>query len=110
VKRIWTPAWTLFSGGWCLLLLAAFYGVLDVWQKRAWAFPLAVIGLNSIAAYCMEHLFGGFIRSALVTHFGPAMFRVAGKAYEPLLLGGATLLVLWLLLFWMYRRKLFLRI
>ena len=110
VKRIWTPAWTLYSGGWCLLLLAVFHLIVDVWQWRAWAFPLVVIGLNSIAAYCMEHLFAGFIRSALVTHFGKEAFLFFGKAYESLVLGGATLLVLWLLLFWMYRRKIFLRI
>jgi predicted acyltransferase len=110
VKRIRTPSWTLFSGGWCLLLMAAFYLIVDVWRGRSWAFPLIVIGLNSIAAYCMAHLFVAFIRSALTTHFGQNSFLILGKAYEPLLLGGATLLVLWLLLFWMYRRKIFLRI
>ena len=31
-------------------------------------------------------------------------------AYEPFLLGSATLLVLWLMLFWMWRKKIFLRI
>src|SRR5205823_4714649 len=51
VKRIWTPSWVLFSGGWCLLLMAAFYVVIDLWNARRWAFPLAVIGLNSIGAY-----------------------------------------------------------
>src|SRR5262249_6731728 len=53
VKRIWTPAWTLYSGGWCFLMLAGFYATLDVVGLRAWAFPLRVIGMNSIAAYCL---------------------------------------------------------
>ena len=110
VKRIWTPGWTLFSGGWCCLLMAAFYFVIDVRHRRVWAFPLIVVGLNSIAAYCMAHLFENFVRSALVTHFGANAFRILGKPYEPLLLGGATLLILWLILFWMQRRKIFLRI
>ena len=57
VKRIWTPAWTLFSGGACLLLLAAFCWVIDVKRYRKWAFPLIVIGMNSIAAYMIAHLF-----------------------------------------------------
>ena len=61
VKRIWTPSWVLFSGGWCLLFLAAFYAVLDVMKVRFWAFPLRVIGMNSIAAYCMAGLWEGFI-------------------------------------------------
>lgn len=110
VKRIWTPSWVLYSGGWCLLLSAAFYAVLDVAGRRAWAFPLIVIGMNSIAAYCMAGLFKGFILKALQRHLGAETFRVFGSAYEPLLLGAATLAVLWLILYWMYRRGLFLRI
>ena len=30
VKRIWTPSWTLYSGGWCFVLLAGFYTIIDV--------------------------------------------------------------------------------
>jgi heparan-alpha-glucosaminide N-acetyltransferase len=66
--------------------------------------------MNSIAAYCMAHLFDGFISKNLVTHLGPNLFKILGDACEPLLHGAAVLLMLWLLLFWMYRRKLFLRI
>jgi heparan-alpha-glucosaminide N-acetyltransferase len=110
VKRIWTPSWTLFSGGWCFLLLAGFYLVIDVLACRRWAFPLIVIGMNSIAAYCMAHLFEGFFLSTLKTHLGANSFKVLGPAYESLLSGGCVLLLFWLLLFWMYRRKLFLKI
>jgi predicted acyltransferase len=110
VKRIWTPSWALFSGGWCFLLLAAFYLLIDLWGRRRWAFPLVVIGMNSIAAYCMAHMFDGFIASSLNTHLGAGAFKVFGQAYEPLVHGALVLFVMWLLLYWMYRRKLFLRI
>jgi predicted acyltransferase len=110
VKRIWTPAWVLFSGGWCFLLLAAFYGVVDVAGHKRAAFPLMVIGMNSIAAYCIAHLFDAFVFQNLITHLGPSFFKFAGQAFEPLLHGAAVLLVFWLILFWMCRRKLFLRI
>jgi predicted acyltransferase len=110
VKRIWTPAWTLFSGGWCFLLLAGFYMIIEMWQKKAWAFPLIVVGVNSIAAYSIAHLFDGFIFKNLKTHLGQDFFKFAGAAYEPFFLGLAVLLVYWLILFWMFRRKLFLRI
>ncbi len=110
VKRIWTPAWVLFSGGWCFLLLAAFYGVIDVMRAKRWAFPLVVIGMNSIAAYCIAHLFDAFIFRDLKTHFGPDVFKFAGAAYEPFFQGLTVLFVFWLILFWMYRRKIFLRI
>ncbi len=110
VKRIWTPSWVLFSGGWCFLFLAAFYAALD-WKgyKRA-AFPLLVIGMNSIAAYCLAELTADFTSAALKRHFGPGVFQVFGGAYETLLLGAAVLLIWWLILRWMQRNRIFIRI
>jgi predicted acyltransferase len=110
VKRIWTSSWVLFSGGLAFLFLAGFYQVMDIWNRRSWAFALVVVGMNSIAAYLVAHLFEGFIAQALPRHFGTAWFGFAGKAYEPLLFGIGVLLVEWLMLFWLYRRKIFLRI
>lgn len=110
VKKIWTPSWVLFSGGWCFLLLAAFHLVIDVWQRRAWAFPLVVVGMNSIAAYCIAHLWVDFIRDALRRHLGTAWYGFAGKPFEPLILGAGILLVEWLILWWLYRKRIFLRI
>ncbi len=110
VKRIWTPAWVLYSGGWCFLLLALFYLVIDVRQKRGWAYALVVIGANSMAAYLIAHLFDAFIQKSLVTHLGAGAFNVFGKPYVNFLQGAATLAVMWGLLWWMYRRKIFLKI
>ena len=110
VKRIWTPTWTLYSGGWCFLLLAGFYAATDLVHRRTWAFPLVVVGMNSIAAYCIAHICVGFIRQSLQCHLGENTFSVFGRAYEPLTLGACVLIVEWLILWWMYRRKLFLKI
>ncbi len=110
VKRIWTPSWTIFSGGWCFLFLAVFYALMDLRGYKKWAFPLLVVGMNSIAAYCMAHLFESFISKNLSTHLGGNAFKVFGDAYEPLLHGAAVLFLLWLLLFWMQKRKIFLRV
>jgi predicted acyltransferase len=110
VKRIWTPSWTLYSGGWCFLILGVFYTVIEIWRWRTWAFPLVVIGMNSITAYCIAHLFDGFIAKNLKTHLGQDFFKLCGDPYEPVLHGLAVLLVFWLILFWMYRRRLFLKI
>ena len=110
VKRIWTPTWTLFSGGWCFLLLAGFYAIIDRRGWKKWSFPLVVIGMNSIAIYCLVHLIDGFVLSSFKTHLGPDFFKMFGEPLAPLVTGAAALLVFWLILFWMYRRKLFLRI
>ena len=78
--------------------------------KRRWAIPLVVIGANSIAAYLIAHLFESFILKNLVTNLGAATFQFLGTAYEPLLLGAAALLIMWLLLWWLYRKRIFLKI
>jgi len=110
VKRIWTPSWTLFSGGVCFLFLAGFSWIVDVKGYRKWAFPLVVIGMNSIAAYMIAHLFERFIADSFRINLGPQAFQIFGTGLEPFLQGAAVLLVYWLILFWMYRRKLFLKV
>jgi predicted acyltransferase len=110
VKRIWTPAWTLFSGGWCFLFLAGFYALTDAVGWKAWAFPLIVIGMNSIAIYCIAHLIPDFIRSSFRIHLGKGVFQAFGAAYEAQVAGVAVLAVEWLILLWMYRKRVFIKI
>jgi heparan-alpha-glucosaminide N-acetyltransferase len=69
-----------------------------------------VIGMNSIAAYVIAHLIGDFASGSFKTHFGQGFFAILGEKLEPLLEGVAVLVSYWLILFWMYRRRLFLRI
>jgi predicted acyltransferase len=110
VKRIWTPSWVLFSGGCCFLILAGFYATTDMIGHAGWTYPLRVIGANSILAYCMAHLIDSFLLGSFRTHFGPDVFKGFGKQYEPFVSGVALLAVYWLILFWLYRRRIFLRI
>ena len=110
VKRIWTPSWTLFSGGLCFLFLAAFCWIIEARGHKKWAFPLVVIGMNSIAAYLIAHLMPEFLVATFRVHLGPNAFAIAGAALQPLLEGVAILVVCWLALYWMYCKKIFLRI
>lgn len=111
VKRIWTPSWVLFSGGWCGLLLALFYALLDMRCWRAWAFPFTVVGMNSIAMYCLaDGGFRSFILGAFHTHLGGKFFGNRFGVYAPITESSAALLALWLVCLWMYRRKIFVRI
>ena len=111
VKRIWTPAWTIFSGGICFLILAFFYGVVDVAGKNKWSYFLMVIGANSIAAYVLAD--GGMrslIHHSLYIHLGQNFDQFLSVPYAPLISGGITLLILWLILNWMYKKKIFIKI
>lgn len=109
VKRVWTSSYTLYSGGWVLMILAGFYALIDWKGWRGWGFPLIVVGMNSIAIYVMSWTMRGFIADALDRHLG-GIFGVAGATFQPVLQGFAVLMVFWYLLFWMYRKKIFLRI
>ncbi len=111
VKRIWTPAWTIFSGGICFLLLALFYGIVDVKGKKKWSFFLMVIGVNSIAAYVIAD--GGvkaFLSSSLHIHLGQQYDQLFGAAYATLVSGGLVLLLEWLILYWLFKNKIFIKI
>ncbi len=114
VKIIWTPAWVLYSGGWTFLLLAGFYLVIDMIGFWQWAYPLFVIGANSIVAYCAYHMIRPFIISSYRTHLGPDLFKLfdgyGGVQWEPMVTGVVVLFTLWLILLWMYRTKVFVRI
>lgn len=110
VKRIWTPNWVLFSGGCCFLLLSIFYWIIDIKNVRKWAFFLMVIGMNSIAAYVLADGFGQFIQRTLYIHLGQNYDQVFGDAYSTLVKGILVLTLEWLILYWMYRRKIFIKI
>lgn len=110
VKRIWTPAWTIFSGGICFLFLAFFFAVIDIADKKKWSFFLMVIGMNSIAAYCIAD--GGIrnvINESLYIHLGQN-FDKGFEPYAPLVTGGLVLFFMWLILYWMFKKKIFIKI
>lgn len=122
VKRIWTPTWAVFSSGWTFWILGAFYWVIDLKLYRRWAWPLAVVGVNSIAMYCMSQLMRGFTRSSLTRHlttldtvFGWEQGSVyylfdESFAYSPITSRVAVLFVFWLVCLWLYMQKIFVRI
>jgi predicted acyltransferase len=110
VKRIWTSSYTLYSGGLVILMLAGLYALIEWKGWTRWSFPLQVIGANSIAIYVMSWTIEHFVSSALERHLGAAPFALLGPPFVPVLRGLGVLFVFWMMLFWMYRRKIFLRI
>ncbi len=110
IKRIWTPTWVIFSGGMCFLFLAFFYWIIDIKEKTNWAYFLRVIGMNSIAAYCIADALGVYISKSLKIHFGENYATIFGLPYQSLIHGGLMLLIYWLILHWMFKKKIFIKI
>jgi heparan-alpha-glucosaminide N-acetyltransferase len=107
-KVIWTASFTFFAGGCTSLLLAAFYGVIDVLQLRRWTFPLVVVGMNSIAIYVMAGTVAGGVKRAWQAFLDVPLAAVPLAA--PILLAVLTLVVEWLFCYWLYRRRIFFKV
>ncbi|WP_145279809.1 acyltransferase family protein [Tautonia plasticadhaerens] len=111
IKNLWTSSFVLVAGGWSLLLLALFYAVIDAAGWRRWAFPLVVVGVNAITIYVVPRFldfdrlsrffFGGV--SALADR------RIAGD-FTPVAAAIGVLVAEWLFLYYLYRRRIFLRV
>jgi predicted acyltransferase len=68
------------------------------------------VGSNSIVAYLLSWVMEAGIIAALNRHLGRNFFLAFGPQIEPLFRGAFVLAIFWLILYWMYRRKIFVRI
>jgi predicted acyltransferase len=106
IKHLWTSSFVLYSGGMCYVLLALFYLIIDVWGFQKWAFFFKVIGMNAIAVYMATMVFnfrmvGNIFLRGLSEELG-----VWNDFAQRL----AALVVIWLILWWMYRKRSFIKI
>ena len=113
IKHIWTSSMVLWSAGWCYLLLALFYLVIDVLGFRKWSLFFMVIGANAITAYMLPRLVdfnyvaGRFVGglAGWVTSWGGV-----GASIAAVLTPVAAYAIVWLILYYMYRKGSFVRV
>jgi len=108
IKRIWSPSYVLVAGGYSYVLLGLFYLVVDVWQYRKWVGPFVWIGANPLTIYLArefvdfnafaERFVGGSIANAVGPDVAYLLQMIVSLAL--------SLLVVWFL----YRKKIFLRV
>jgi predicted acyltransferase len=106
IKLLQTDTFYLYAGGFCFILLALFYLVIDVWKIQKWGFFFKVIGMNAITVYMMFQLIN-------VDHTSSVLVGGLAKymgAYGPVLISVVTVSLVWALLYGLYRKKIFLRI
>ena len=104
-KLIWTSSYVMLTAGLSLLFLALFYWIIDFRGYQKWAFPFVVIGLNPITIYVAASLFNFGIIANIFLHG----FIDCTGIFKPLIMSISVVLVEWLLLYFLYRQKIFLK-
>jgi predicted acyltransferase len=107
-KTIWTSSFVLYAGGWSALLLSLFYFVIDVMGWKRWSLPLVWIGLNSILIYVASHGIIDFKASA--TYLFGGWINYADPNWQPVWLAIGIVVVQMALLYFLYRKKWFLKV
>ena len=106
-KKLWTPAFVFAAGAYSLGMFALFYYIIDVRQWRRWSYFFQVIGLNSITIYMLQRIVrvsytSEFFFGGLASKFSPEVASVIFSA------GYVT--VCWLLLRFLDRKKIYLKV
>ena len=107
-KPMWTSSFVCVAGGWSLILLFVFYFVIDVVGLKKWSMPFVWIGMNSILIYMAAHGVVNFESTASFLFGG--LIKNAPELWQPVWLGAGILLVQLALLYFLYKKKWFLKV
>lgn len=110
IKRISTSSFVIVSGGWCFLTLALSYWFIDVKKIKDWSKFFAIVGMNSIFIYLFAEVGGGDFLFSIVKPFSMALFGWSGVAYAQILTSLIVWGLLWYICYWLFKRKIFIKI
>lgn len=106
-KNLWSSSFVLHTGGISLLFMSLFYYIIDVLGYTRWAFFFKVIGMNSILIYISGRFINwGYTTNALFEWLG----QLFGEPYSVVVLGICAIMVKWMFLYLLYKKKIFLRV
>jgi predicted acyltransferase len=109
IKKIWTSSFVVFATGWSLILLSIFYFIIDVWKLKKWSFFFVVIGSNSIFIYACQSGVLDFRRMSDFFFKGLINYS-PNPELQAVIASLAYLLVSWLFLYFMFKRKIFFKV
>ncbi|MEN2282116.1 DUF5009 domain-containing protein [Algoriphagus sp. SE2] len=106
-KRLWTSSYILLTGGMAFLSLGLFYLVIDILKFQKWAFFFVVIGMNSLTIYLI-YRFVSFRNTSRLLFEG--LYKPLGENWFPVMESLGALLLVWLFLFFLYKKKIFFKV
>lgn len=110
IKRISTSTFIFASGGWALIALAICYWLIDVRKYQKGVLFFAIVGMNPLSIYLFAHVGGANLINTIFLPFSNALFGWTGELGPPIILSTVVLFMLWYICYWMYKRKIFIRI
>ena len=110
IKRISTSSFVFASGGWSLLALALCYWVIDIKKHQKGVLFFAIIGMNPLFIYLFAHVGGADLIRKIFLPFSNLLFGWSGDLAAHIILSLIVLSFLWYICYWMYKRKIFIRI
>lgn len=110
IKRIATSTFVLVSGGWTLIALALCYWVIDIMKYQKGVLFFAIVGMNPLFIYLFAHVGGANLIKKIYLPFSNALFGWAGELWSAIILSALVLFTLWYICYWLYKRKIFIRI
>jgi predicted acyltransferase len=110
IKRISTSSFVIYSGGWTVLTLAFSYWLIDIKKIQKWAKFLIIVGMNPLFIYLFAHVGGADLVHTVVKPFTIALFGWMGTLTADILTGFVVWFCLWYITYWMYKRKIFIKI
>jgi predicted acyltransferase len=106
-KHLWSSSFIMLTGGMAFLSFALFYWIIDILKYRKWTLFFIVIGMNSLTIY-MAYRFIDFGHTSKLLFEG--LYNGLPEQWHPVLESLGALLIVWLFLYFLYRRKIFLKI
>lgn len=110
IKRICTSTFVLTSGGWCLITLAISYWLIDIKGTGNWPRFFAIVGSNSLFIYLFAHVGGSDLIYRIVLPISRLLFSWISETAALVTNGLATWLLLWYLCYWLFKRKIFIKV
>ena len=110
IKRIASTSFVIVSGGWCLLALALCYWLIDVKKLKKWTLFFNIVGMNPLLIYLFAMTGGTWWFNRIARPFTMGLFAWAGPLQAAIVTSLVVWGMLWLLCFWLYKKRIFIRL